>query len=116
MNKVDFTLTRRHAMRLLLVTPLATGLAGPAQATTFEDQMRLAIAKAKMPLPGTVLELVHFNEEVFHGKTRMTAVVRMIWQPGTRTRKFVAENRMPDFALSALIAETVTEFTDAGCR
>jgi len=107
---------RRSALALMAAAPAALSLSALPLRAALDPEAELRQALAQMPLPMAPvrLDLMRFDAAPQAGQIRLRAVVRMVWRPGMRQRKFEATADTADDALFDLVQHIQTTFAKAG--
>ncbi len=106
-------ITRRDTTRLILASVAAVALpsvAGAASRDEWIAALQQALANATPPGCGTSLTLTQFGYDKRGRMAGMSAVVRMDWPPGERTRRFDASEKGENETFRALLDQIVGEF------
>lgn len=105
-------ITRRDTTKLLLGSAAAAVLPGATEAASREEWIRaLQIAlNQSVKGPNTRLAPTMFGLGRKGGKSAMSAVIRMDWVPGYRTRFFEVTGDTEKAAFRALVQATLAEF------
>lgn len=106
-------ITRRDTTRLLLAGAASLAIPPTALAATAEEWRQAfegALDAAMIPEQGTRLTLVHFGFGRKSGWAGFSAVVRMDWPPGMRTRRFDATAEGERETFKALVESMLDEF------
>jgi hypothetical protein len=102
-------ITRRETTKLLLGTiAAAASLPSLARAARRDDWMAELTERLARLAPaggGKTLTLVRFEDRASAGEVRMSAVVRMDWTPGVRSRRFEAAAQVERDAFEALVRD-----------
>ena len=109
-------LTRRETTKLILGTAVAGALplsAGAATRDEWAAAMGQALKSATVPNTHTELTLAAFGFGRKGGTAGMSAIVRMDWAPGFRTRRFVVRADGEQAAFKELVGQVVDTFRAA---
>lgn len=129
-------LPRRSALALMAAVPAGLSLSALPLQAAFDPEtaLRRALAQMRLPMGPARLDLVRLDlvqldlvqldlvrldpvqdeTAAEADQTRLSAVVRMTWAPGTRQRKFEARAKTPDDAVKKLVQQIETTFAKAG--
>ena len=109
-------INRRDTTRLLFGGAAAAALPLPANAASREEwvaAMQQALTKATRPGGSTKLTLAKFGFGKRGHRVAMSAVVRMDWPPGYRSRRFEARGEGENAVFRELLAEVIGEYRRA---
>ena len=109
-------LNRRDTTKLIVAGAAAAAVPGVAGATSREEWIRdvqRALREATRPGGATKLSLTRFGFGKKGRRVAMSAVVRMDWKPGYRTRRFEVRGEGETMVFNELIAGITAEFRKA---
>lgn len=109
-------LSRRDTTKLIAAGAAAAALPRAAKAASREAWIRdvqRALRKATKPGSATKLTLTRFGFGKRGRRVAMSAVVRMDWQPGYRTRRFEVRGKGETLVFNELMASITAEFRKA---
>ena len=109
-------LNRRETTKLIVASAAAAALPGAARAASREvwiQSVRRELRRATRPGSGTKLSLTRFGFGKRGPRVVVSAVVRMDWGPGFRTRRFEIRGEGETKLFKELMAKIKAEFRRA---